>query len=424
MALTELFSAGSNAQGQLAHGNQEDSHCFRRCMFSEEDDKLSKVINVMSVAAGANHTLVLSQLSDGTTYLWGCGDGRRGQLGHRYQIESGTSSTFRRIDFSEYVGYQITFIAASWETSFVALSHTDYGDILLSMGSDDFGDLGIGSSSERKESGCHHRINFAHLFSNMDQSLIRILELQAGPHNAVALLSCEENGSGGAKTIVTVGWGASRHGQLGTAKLLSEKPQSITPKPAVIPIRDVHKCAVGNQHIVFLTSTGSVVALGSNRKGQISHLNSAENIRAIESTWNGTYLVRQNPNSAYDWCILATGSNSRGQLTRSFDLQSQASDLQIIDFPDGALFQALACGSEHILVSLRKADHKEPGITMSEVWGWGWNEHGNLGLGHTDDLQQPTPVWTQRYSQNTKGRVTGVWAGCGTSWIAVETDGQ
>jgi len=54
----------------------------------------------------------------------------------------------------------------------------------------------------------------------------------------------------------------------------------------------------------------------------------------------------------------------------------------------------------------------------TEVWGWGWNEHGNLGVGTTDDIKLPARIWPG--ARGGAGRVVGIWAGCGTSWIAFE----
>ena len=65
-------------------------------------------------------------------------------------------------------------------------------------------------------------------------------------------------------------------------------------------------------------------------------------------------------------------------------------------------------------------------VTGSEVWAWGWNEHGNLGNGDTQNLTTPAKIWDQfdRISGSSRmsegGRVMGVWAGCGTSWIITE----
>ena len=63
---------------------------------------------------------------------------------------------------------------------------------------------------------------------------------------------------------------------------------------------------------------------------------------------------------------------------------------------------------------------REGGIR--EVWGWGWNEHGNLGLGHKQDISRPSFIWPNDIlygGDSSSEKLIGVWAGCATSWIAV-----
>ncbi|KAG1727899.1 hypothetical protein EDB19DRAFT_1748741 [Suillus lakei] len=59
------------------------------------------------------------------------------------------------------------------------------------------------------------------------------------------------------------------------------------------------------------------------------------------------------------------------------------------------------------------------GSSDMEVWGWGWNEHGNLGLGHTDDVLKPIKIWPAG-GHALDGRIVQVWAGNGTSWILLQ----
>ena len=124
--------------------------------------------------------------------------------------------------------------------------------------------------------------------------------------------------------------------------------------------------------------------------------------------------------------VLATGSNSHGQLGRGNCTDSKEPvNLRPVDFPsndEARRLRAVVCGSEHILVltALSTPDVTGDEESAVEVWGWGWNEHGNLGLGNTTDVTTPTKIWPSvsdtDYSSST---VVGAWAGCGTSWIAL-----
>jgi protein ATS1 len=84
----------------------------------------------------------------------------------------------------------------------------------------------------------------------------------------------------------------------------------------------------------------------------------------------------------------------------------------------------MATGSEHVLALFGGKDKLFGAVTEedeTEVWGWGWNEHGNLGVGTTDDIRLPTQIWPGPLERDDRlGTAVGVWAGCGTSWIALE----
>ena len=57
-------------------------------------------------------------------------------------------------------GYSVSHVAACWETSYVVLEHDTLGDVLLSMGTDDFGDLGIGGCG-KDDTRRVHRVEFS-----------------------------------------------------------------------------------------------------------------------------------------------------------------------------------------------------------------------------------------------------------------------
>ena len=71
--------------------------------------------------------------------------------GNTRKVEDGCSETtakFRKIELcleeTGLAGYSFRLISASWETSYGVLSCSDKGDVVISMGSDEFGDLGVG----------------------------------------------------------------------------------------------------------------------------------------------------------------------------------------------------------------------------------------------------------------------------------------
>lgn len=412
MVLT-LLAAGSNACGQLATGSLDDAHHFTPCVFGDSPPGVlpQNTQSILQLASGSNHSLILlRRMAPGESdkprnELWGAGDGSRGQLGPSWRNKTSPStSVFLPID-QVPDGYEITGIAASWETSYIVFSQDEGDDVLMSMGADDFGDLGVGGAKGRGD-GKERLIHVVDLISSIGsitRGTLRISELVAGPHHVVVCLNFVD--SSGHAVQKLVGWGASRQGQLGIISRVVTSPLEIQlhrSRPRITQI------ALGNQHTVLRHLDGSVTALGSDRKGQVSNISSLQDVTAVRCTWNGTIAITANDCTLL---VSSSGVNKAGQLGRLSENPSFASvDLHL----DGKLPGTIACGSEHTLVVLT------PVGGCGELWGWGWNEHGNLGTGDTFNVQTPTRLWPPPDREViVDDEPVVVWAGCGTSWVLV-----
>lgn len=417
--MLQLLAAGSNAHGQLSNGSLDDAYQFTPASFDGSPEaSLPPHTTEIDLAFGANHTLALVtqvESQSSTTCLWGCGLGSQGQLGPTIK-QMGATPLFRSIkpEAPEIGGCSPRLIAAAWETSYVVFSRTSASDVLISMGGNDFGDLGVKLTPKTRNRSVH-TISLDHLHVE-DVSLgicrLQFDHIRAGPHHVVA--SIFATAPGGTTYSVVVGWGAARHGQLGgdggtkqydTLRLISQRPHN----DRIIGI------GVGNQHTVLLGAQGEAEMHGSNRKDQRgAAVTSLPNVLQVGCTWNGTYILSKQDDNV---CISASGSNTHSQLG---PMSRSSREVRISELlgPDVTI-NSLVCGSEHVLLWRRKlAGTGEDG--MQHVWGWGWNEHGNLATGSTDDVPLPTKC----FSINPKDHIVGVWAGCATSWIAVNRDTQ
>lgn len=445
MPSLSLLSAGSNARGQLATGDTEDAHHFTPCTFAgyAQGGLPEYAVAIEQVACGANHTLALLRTKDGTTALWGCGDGSRGQLGRSLAKDEGDSAAavFRLIglrlsDVGEDVGggYTVRLIAAGWETSYIVLSRPKHNDLLLSMGGNDFGTLGIGTSASSKEHGVHVVELRKHLPDNLrSDGILHVLVLSAGPHHVIAQVRLTNPDD--ASHTYLFGWGTARHGQLGSMPgSQSNRPIPFTPTPHFIPTpgaapEDISSIVLGNQHTVYLQRSGNVSGTGSNRKDQLSGLDLLREVAQAGCTWNGTYALLRSGS------VLSTGSNTHSQLGRATGTSGahgQGTPAPV-EFPSNhGTVEKLVCGSEHVLCIVKRPTSDTSKSEGKEVWAWGWNEHGNLGLGGTQDVNVPTRIWPPRSTESgvqpeepekdptRPGAVVNVWAGCATSWILVE----
>ncbi|TRM67023.1 regulator of chromosome condensation 1/beta-lactamase-inhibitor protein II [Schizophyllum amplum] len=405
MAHATLLAAGSNACGQLGNGSTEDSRIFQPASFTgHPTGDLPEV--PLDLSSGANHTLVLLRADPNFSELWGSGDGTAGQMGPN--IKSSTA-VFTPILLRGLEGRYCRLIQASWQTSYAVYTAEGQPDVLISMGADDFGDLGVGKQKKGNSAG-YHIVNLDQLLEDIDRSTVRVDWLAAGPHHVVLRLSAAHRNASHRKAFI-IGWGACRHGQLGNITFEGKPPAFVdTPRIILIdePSDPIEKCAIGHHHTVLLRRSGRISCLGSNRKSQISGMDDRTNVEAVGCTWHGTYAV-----DSLDGSIHGSGSNIHGQLGQG-TTAPETSMPSLVRLPPSSThrLKELSCGSEHILAKLQRTN----GPARTEVWGWGWNEHGNLGTGGLEDVLAPAKIWPPEGAETRE--ILGIWCGLATSWIA------
>jgi alpha-tubulin suppressor-like RCC1 family protein len=182
------------------------------------------------------------------------------------------------------------------------------------------------------------------------------------------------------------------------------------------PIPHIASVSVGAGHTVILLhhpiegDTYEIIGLGNNLKGQIELSEvDTEDFSEMDCTWNGTLLLKQGQINTEVWMI---GSKTHGQLGSGTQIDKQPCKVSLgLDEPFGVV--DVACGSEHIILVI------EVMTGSRHVMTWGWNEHGNLGLGQDDKTDRWAPKKVDQ-SVLEGGRVLNAWAGCGTSWLLVE----
>lgn len=518
-----LLCAGSNSHGQLALAHDNDSHRFARLPTSDPQGRVSQV------ACGANHTLAVLQSVNGRRQLWAAGSNARGQLGPSLSAHSPILSLVpldvgelaRAAGFAD-TQHDVELVAACWETSFVVLRprNGNGSDALLSFGANDWGERGSPGPSLNVTSEVDLAAPVAGRGKGRDvETRIRVLRLEAGPRHVVALLETTCPATNAVEHHL-LGWGASRHGQLGAAPSATPLPKT-TPTPRTIPLpqplwaSDVLDIAIGRDHTAVLLEcrlqqSGEpsgiaagriVVLLGSNKHGQlgtISFTTSVEgagtaavtshtkprspsqnvltlsdfqhvllnvpdyDIAAVGCTWNSTFIVLspqlhslQTPSTTAaelpQPLVIGFGLNSHGQLgsrtsedspphpatSSSSTDQASATDARLIRLPSPSRSASassprtgvrLACGSEHALALVRPCSSANS-ATEAAVYGWGWNEHGNLGLSSPSEGEDLSDVWEPRRlwpmeGSGDVGGIVDVWAGNATSWIQVKGNGR
>ena len=351
-----LYRFGSNGSGQLGLGHAEDLSIPT----AVDNIGPNSSWQVKQLAAGGNHTVILC--NDGRTRATGNNeDGRCGIEGSVQQ-----AMMFLELELpsnQDRAPLEVKQVAASWSST--ALLCND-GKIYV-CGSGNSGELGLGLDVANAPS--------LRPVPDFPPSGTDIIFLASGMAHTVVVLS---NGE-------VYGWGKGRKGQLGHPAHNVWWPRKITGIDF-----GATKAACGRD-FTFLVGepfTGQMVVLGPDGNDRFGIKADAPvalpGWRNIAASWCSIYALK----AAGD--VVAWGRDDRGQLPPK-------------GLPE---IEAIAAGSEHCLALTR----------AGKVLAWGWGEHGNCGQ-RTDEKSDVKPIWNEIYVTH---RVSGVFAGCATSFIDTE----
>ncbi|CBQ72719.1 conserved hypothetical protein [Sporisorium reilianum SRZ2] len=391
-------------------------------------------------------------------------------------------------DLSE-VSLEPKRVVCGWNCSYIVLalgreidSKSREQEVLLSLGlhrDNAFGELGCVAGPS---SGVGvHSVSFsgALIEAGLDAHVgFEIVDVAAGLRHAVAALRIEPDAEGHRRTIV-VGWGSARQGQVGRIPQAAAKQaaSSKRPGPSAAIVWEPQlifdwktsdasssRCKVraGRDHSVVLVQGEEsnegvgLHCIGSNKQGQLVDASvlresgaTLDAIAHVTCNWNSTHLLM--PHKEGKSAILSSGSNSRGQLGDGTTMPGIAgqplasADLSMILRQSPSSRRAptdadaitadplpmrattllkLVSGSEHSLLLVSTAATGT--CDAHQVWGWGWNEHGNLAQGPHDEADRPRPTLLLDGTRSGTAQPTesyqplDVWAGFGTSFILAE----
>jgi protein ATS1 len=410
MPKLQIYAAGSNSHGQLGTGNRDDAHIWTACPLESDYDIQESQLDSLKIkiVAGANHTLMLVQIDDRKDVLV-AGASYCRQLGKASQdchftftplsiqdlLYSLPGDDWTRLPVSAR-NLRVKDVAAAWETSHVLLESKRDPSVtcLMAMGANDHGELGGWVNPQ------HDGPHLVCLSSS-----VGIDSITAGPRHAVAL---DRLGK-------AAGWGSARHGQLERLNILSALRPKVASLAAFTGTQSYSSVALGHHHTCLVPEDQRFVHLvGNNKKGQLGSSGVKDSIATLSkpklvkstsvyATWSSSFLLQK---SAKGSSLLSFGNNAHGQLGR----QGPTTERRPVYFPEGAEIVQIATGSEHVLALLSVDGERK-------VYGWGWNEHGNLAQGEQlEDVMEPKEVWQEL---DEKQYIHSVHAGNGTSWIVV-----
>ena len=187
-----------------------------------------------------------------------------------------------------------------------------------------------------------------------------------------------------ATTGGALAWGDGANGQLGNGKTTDR----LLPSPVQLPPRTkITDVRAGCFHTVALTSTGTVLAWGSNNLGQLGNGTTTNSTTPVKVKLPAGVKITQVRAGCFDSLaltstgqVLAWGGNQEGQLGNGTTVDS---DIPVhVSLPAGTTVTGIAAGDAHSLAR----------TNTGQMLAWGFNPEGQLGDGTTVDRHSPVPV--------------------------------
>ena len=268
LALTstgQVLAWGGNSYGQLGDGTftgpgtcDGEGACSTRPIMV----KLPKGTKVTEVAAGFGDSVAVT--STGQVLAWGANS--YGQLGDGTFAGPGTCAVFSMCSATPIMvklpeGTRVTAVAAGYDQS-LALTSTSQ---VLAWGGNSYGQLGDGTFSGPGTCAVFGACSATPIMVKLPEGA-RVTAVAAGYDYSLALTSAGR----------VLAWGSNRFGQLGDGTFTGPGRCAVfgacSARPIMVKLprgTRVTAVAAGNVHSQALTSSGQVLAWGSNEDGEL-----------------------------------------------------------------------------------------------------------------------------------------------------------
>ncbi|HEX2132660.1 MAG TPA: hypothetical protein VHH15_13980 [Actinophytocola sp.] len=360
--MKEIVSAwGDNTNGQLSNGTTAGQ--------AETPQQVKGLEGVRTVEGGSGHVIAI--MEDGSAYGWGRNG--FGQIGD-CSTDQQTEPTRVKLDGIKAVA------PGGGHTLYLLEDGSVWG-----CGAGFFGMLGPDNMR-------------VHPVPVRIEAPTNIVQLASGGSHALALL---DDGTVWA-------WGRDDCGQLADGDQTGKRPGSLVQVHAgrEYPIRalpaqvegisEATFVATGGGHSLVVHEDGSLTTWGLNDCGQLGDGATTDRkreyrtpvkakvsgVREVAGAYHHTLILLQ------DGTVRACGINDRGQCGDGTTIE-RATPVEVVGLTDATQVVATGGGGDD---NPGDAGHSLAVRADGTVWGWGNNDFGELGLGHTELQTKATQV--------------------------------
>ena len=380
----EVYGWGSNRYGELGQGSKSDDPVLY-------PTKMKKVSNIIQISSGAEYIVML----DAEGKVWGTGYNGNGQLG----IGNTTLQTLPQ---------QMTSISGIKEIS--AKSNNTYmlteGGYVEGVGYNYYSQLGDGSSTDRTT---------AVYTKNTSNKYVSDAKHISAGENSV-FISRKKDSEGNPQGMYVIG--RNDYGQLFTGNTTRAYYATEVEKEKDILTMALTEGQTG----LMVDAEGNVYTVGYNGQGQIgngTYENTTEKVFISQIKLNTTpkvinYKKAGDTGEKIEYTVTA-GFNLLYEEVEKGECEYKTQDDQIATVDDKGVVTATGTGTTYIKVYNKQNDcyaavkvqvNGEQGRTAAkivgggnhfvalkangEVWTWGYNGYGQLGIGNTETKNRPT----------------------------------
>ena len=384
---SQVYAWGANELGQLGLGHNNAVTVPTLLPFP--DSLAHWTLNNIVASGSGNSAFAIFQNAEGQSQVYAWGDNEVGELGLGHNNAVVNRPTL--LPFPDSLAHwTLNNIVSSGDNTFTIFQNAEGQSQVYAWGYNCFGQLGLGHNNAvvNRPTLLPFPDSLAHWTLN---------NIFASRNSAFAIFQNQGQSQ-------VYAWGANRFGQLGLGHNNRVTAPTLLPFPDSLANWTLNNIVCGENHFfaIFQNAEGQsqVYAWGANRSGELGlgHDNDVNRpsllpfpdslanwtLNNIVSSKNSTFAIFQNQGQSQ---VYAWGANRSGQL--GLGHYNDMKRPSLLPFPDSlanwTLNNIVSRGTSTFAIFQNAEGQKQ-------VYAWGYNKFGQLGLGHNNSVHTPTLI--------------------------------